>query len=115
MAVRVEHVDDVAVVIAEGRFIAEEQVNELETALSKLLGDDGSRKILLDMSGMEFLRSISIGVIAMAYGAAQPRGVKFWLCGMNARSRSAFDLMNFDADLAVFDTRQEAFEAFRKL
>lgn len=114
MAIRIEHVDDIAIVVADGRFISEEQVNELDTILTRLLSDGGPQKILLDMSRMEFLRSISIGVIATAHGAALQHQVKFWLCGMNARNRSAFDLMHFGAQLKVFETRPEALAALRE-
>lgn len=112
MSIRIERVGDVTVVVPEGRFIAENQVKELETSLSTLMTDDGSKKILLDMSAMEFLRSISIGVIANAHGDAMQRGFEFYLCGMDKRNRSVFDLMRFGPELKVFNTRDEALEAF---
>jgi anti-anti-sigma factor len=113
MSIRIEHAGDVAVVITEGRFIVENQVDELEAALAGLMADDGSKKLLLDLSGMEFLRSISIGVIANAHGDAMERGIEFCLCGMDKRNRSVFDLMRLGPELKVFDTRDEALEALR--
>ncbi len=111
MAVRVEQIDDVAIVVAEGRFIVPQQIEELEAALAKLLDDEAYDKVLLDMSAMEFLRSISIGVIATTHARALKRHTQFFLCGMNARNRSAFDLMKFGDSLRVYDTRDEALRA----
>ncbi len=115
MSVRIEYSGDIAIVVTEGRFIRADQVDELEAALVTLLDHEQRNKILVDLSKMEFLRSISIGVIATAHGKALKRGAYLYLCGMNARNRSAFDLMKFGPQLAVFDTRDEAIAALRKL
>ena len=114
MGVGIEHAGNIAIVVAEGRFIRAEPVDELDAAFTKLLDDERYDRILLDMTGMEFLRSISIGVIATAHDKARKRGAHLYLCGMNRRNRSAFELMKFGPQLAVFDTRDQALEALKK-
>jgi anti-anti-sigma factor len=116
MAIRIERVGDVAVVFPEGRFIVGPEIDELNAALEKLLLEERCPKILLDMGGMEFLSSTSIGVIVWAYSQARKHDRTLWLCGMAKRIRSVFDLLDsFGPDLKVFDAREEALQAFEQL
>ena len=57
MAIRIEHVGDVAIVIAEGVFKTKEQANKLDAALKNLIVEQG-RKTLLNMICVQSMNSV---------------------------------------------------------
>jgi anti-anti-sigma factor len=115
MAIRVEHVDDVAVVVAVGEFRAGNDTEELGATLMRLMVEKNKNKVLLNLERTKFLESSAIGVIAAAHGHAQDQGLHFWLCGVNQRIQNVLDIMMLGPQLREFDTCDEALAAFREL
>ena len=111
MAVQIESSGDTTVVIAEGMFKGGPDTEELHETITRLMVEDGCTKLILDVTGVTFLGSPSIGVIGAAHGHARDHNVEFWICGMNERVQSVFKLMKFGPELRTFETRDAALSA----
>ncbi len=115
MAIKIDQIQDVAVVAAKGMFRGGPETDELDAALKKLMVEEGRRKVLLDLSATAFLGSSSIGVIGAAHGHARDHKLNFWTCGMTPRVQTVFGLMKFGPELRRFETAEEALKAFQNV
>ena len=113
--VRIEHVQDVAMVIAEGAFTGGAETEELDAALMDLMVEGGQAKVLLNLTGTTHLGSSSIGILAAAHGHAQDNSLEFWICGLNKRIEHLLDLMQLGTELIIHDDCAEALLALQEL
>jgi anti-anti-sigma factor len=113
MTIRIEQLGDVSVVVAEGMFKGGTETTELDDVLRTLMVEEKRPKILLDVTGTDFLGSSAIGVIGAAHGHARDHKLNLWICGMRRRVQAVFDLMQFGPELRVFESNREAIEALR--
>ena len=115
MAIRVEHVGDVTVVTPEGIFKGGKETDELQTLLTKLIIEDG-QSTLLDMSNVDLMSSVAIGVVIVTHTQAEERGVDFALCGIQRRIESVLQITSrFGPRLQVFEHREEALKALQEV
>jgi stage II sporulation protein AA (anti-sigma F factor antagonist) len=61
---------------------------------------------------MGFISSAGLRAIMFAYREACQRGGKVRVCGLSAQTRRTFELASLDECLEIYDTRQEAMEAW---
>lgn len=112
-SVRIEHVDDVALVVTEGRFVGNKEIEALDQALKELVLEAGAEKVLVDLSETPLMSSMALGVLIKTQRASAERGVFFVLCGAHVRLRSVIERC-FGSLLEMFDRRDEAIESLRK-
>ena len=77
MAIRIEHVGNVAVVSAEGRFVGGTETQQLDAALTKLVVEEGRTKLLLNLTGTQLMNSMGLGVLVKTQTAVNERGAHF--------------------------------------
>jgi anti-anti-sigma factor len=102
MAVRVERTRDVAIVIAEGRFVGGKETDELDVVLTKLVVEEGQAKTLLNLVRTKFMSSRALGVLIKTQRAASTRQAHFALCGAHPRLKSVI-VRCFGSLLQVID------------
>ena len=112
MALRVERVDDVAVLAPEGMLKGGKETDELENALRKLIYD-GQKKILLDLRRVSHMTSMAIGVLAAAHSSATTREINFAVCNVEERIESVLILVKLANILTVHDTREDGLAAMK--
>ncbi len=114
MAIRIEHVGDVAIVIAEGRFVGGEETDELDAALTKLVVEGGQKKTLLNLAGTRLMNSMGLGVLVKTQTAVNERGAHFALCGLQP-SLKAVIVRCFRSAIQVHDSCDEALKALQEV
>ena len=113
MAIRIEHAGDVAIVAPEGIFKGGKKTDELQATLTRLIIEDG-QSTLLDLSHVDLMSSVAIGVVIVAHTQAEERGVDFVLCGIQRRVESVLQILRrFGPRLRVFESRDEALKALQ--
>lgn len=112
--VQMERVGQVAMVVADGRFVGKTEINELDALLTKLVEDDGEKKILVNLTGTGLMSSMALGVLIKTQRAATARGAHLALCGLHPRLRSVV-VRCFGSLLQLFDRCDEALQALQKL
>ena len=115
MSIQIEHVGEVAVVTPAGIFKGGKETDELQAVLTKLIIEEG-QSTLLDMSRVDLMSSIAVGVVIVAHTQAEERGVDFALCGIQPRIESVLQITRFFGPrLRVFEQSDQALKALQEV
>ena len=114
MGLHVERVGDVALLATDGMLKGGRETDELENALRKLVNDH-HKKILLDLAKTTFMSSAAIGLLASVHTSAVNRDLHLFVCNVERRIESVLVLVKLMNILNVYDTRDDALQAFAKL
>jgi anti-sigma B factor antagonist len=114
MAVRTEKIDDVVVVLPEGMFQGGRETDELQRHLRRHI-QANQKKILIDMRETKALSSVPIGVLVGVHTSATNRGLHLFMCNIERRIDNTLAILKLINVFNVFDTREQALEAFKKI
>jgi anti-sigma B factor antagonist len=87
-----------------GRMILGERLREVESTISEL-ANQGIHKLILDLSGIEYIDSAGLGALLILYGNMKVRGGKFRLVAPSAKvldvlkSTRANSILSIDPNL----------------
>jgi|ERR1700679_3762299 anti-sigma B factor antagonist len=95
-----------AVAHLSGRMTLGMRLREIETTISDAIGE-GVQKLILDLSGIEYLDSAGLGVIMILYGNMQERGGKLRVVAPGPKVMEVFKLTHTDWILTI-DSNLEA-------
>lgn len=84
----------------------------LKETIDRLI-DRGERRILFDLSPLEYISSSGLGVLLHAAKALQTRNGRVVLCSLKAHIREVFKICGFDNVFPIFETRDQALQAFQ--
>jgi anti-anti-sigma factor len=111
MDIAVRKTGDVTVIDFSGRLA----VGVSDTLLPRVIGEileEGSRKILLNLSEMDYIDSNGLGELVQAYRESQRRGASLRLLKPQDRVAKTLRLTNLLPMFAVYDTEDQALQAF---
>ncbi len=114
MAVRTETIDDVVVVLPEGMFQGGRETDELQRQLRRHI-QANEKKILIDMAQTRHLSSVPIGMLVGVHTSAAHRGLHLYMCNIDKRIDNVLAILKLINVFNVFDTREQALEAFKKI
>ena len=97
MDIKEERRDDVFIVAPVGR-VDSNTSSAFETVV---LGHAREARLLVDLSGVEYISSAGLRVFLMLARKVKEAGGRLVLCGMGASVRQVFDLAGFTALFAV--------------
>jgi anti-anti-sigma factor len=81
---------------------------KVEDELLKHLDDV---RLVLDMSGVDYVSSAGLRVLLKAAKAAKANGTGFVLCGLQPPVREVYEISGFDRIIVVYDEREAAVAA----
>jgi len=110
MEINHEKVADIAVVALEGRFDAP-SAPEAESAFKNYL-QDGTSKILVDLSGVEYISSGGLRVIIMVSKALERINGTLKLCGLTPFVSEVFEITNLSKRYEICEDKREGLAAF---
>jgi anti-sigma B factor antagonist len=93
-----------------GRMTLGMRLREVETKISELAGQ-GIHKLILDLSGIEFLDSAGLGVLMILYGNMKGRGGQLRLIAPQAKVLDVLKMTHADALLPIDRTLEAALAA----
>lgn len=105
MSLATENTGDVLIVQPEGQ-IHSANAAAIETDLMGHV-DKGARKVLIDMSRLEFISSAGLRVLLVLAKRLKQESGKLVLCRLNPQVREVFEISGFLAILTATDTRDE--------
>ena len=106
MSLATEKSGDVLLVQPEGQ-IHSANATGIEADLMAHV-DKGERKLLIDMSRLEFISSAGLRVLLVLAKRLKQESGKLVLCGLSPQVREVFEISGFLAILSATDTREEA-------
>jgi anti-anti-sigma factor len=107
----VETFGDVTVVTLNGEQLEVGTADDVKADLDKAI--DGARKVVIDLSRVQFVDSRGCGVILSCLKRLAERGGDLRLCRVNKPVRTVFDLIRLHKMCDITDTRDQAIQAFR--
>jgi anti-sigma B factor antagonist len=108
-------VGDVAVfTFTRGRIRDELEVLKKLDGLGKYINFEQGRKIILDLSNMEYLSSAGVGILIGLLKKSKGRDGAFKLCSLQEPLRELFDLLRLNNIFEVYSTLDAAVASFQK-
>ena len=101
---------DVTVLLPEGR-IDTLAADEMDQALQAAVAG-GSHKIVVDMSGVEYIGSAGLRSLAAVLVKSRAEGGDMKLAALNKRVTRVFKIIGFDLLMSVHDTSEAAIADF---
>jgi anti-sigma B factor antagonist len=83
-----------------GRMTLGMRLREVESKISEVAGH-GINKLILDLSGIEFLDSAGLGVLMILYGNMKVRGGQFRVVAPAAKVLEVFKMTHTDSILTI--------------
>jgi anti-sigma B factor antagonist len=91
---------DITGVSCAGRFTLGTRLSETEALFNSLI-QEGARKLVLDLTHVEFVDSAGLGIIMHIFGEIGQRGGRFRIAGAHEQVRRLFEITHTTAILAV--------------
>ena len=91
---------DITGISCYGRFTLGTRLSETEALINSLL-DKGTRKLVLDLTNVDFVDSAGLGIIMRAFGEIEQRGGKLRIAGPKEQVRRLFEITHTHAILPV--------------
>ncbi|HEX9934362.1 MAG TPA: STAS domain-containing protein [bacterium] len=113
MAVKAMTLNNVQIAILElkGSFLGGNETNEMKAA-AKDLFEQGNRKLIIDLGGVNYLNSMGIGsLVSVLTMYAKGQG-KIKLCQMGKNIQNTFVITKLISVFDVEETREEAIKKF---
>ncbi|MBW3565939.1 MAG: STAS domain-containing protein [Acidobacteria bacterium] len=102
---------DVTVIDFEGRLALGDTEEELVQAIVALL-QQGHRKILIDLSGIDYIDSNGLGELVHGFRAARDQGAVLKLLRPQDRVRQTLQLSMLLPLFEIYEDEEEALESF---
>lgn len=74
-----------------GRFTMGTRLSETEGLINSLIAN-GTRKLVLDLTNVDFVDSAGLGIIMRAFGEIEQRGGEFRVAGLTPQVRRLFEI-----------------------
>jgi anti-sigma B factor antagonist len=111
MDIAVRKNSDVTIVDFKGRLAVGVSDALLPRVIDEILGE-GSKKILLNLSDMDYIDSNGLGELVQAYRESQRRGASLRLLKPQDRVTKTLRLTNLLPIFSVYESEEEALRAF---
>ncbi|MFA7229922.1 MAG: STAS domain-containing protein [Victivallaceae bacterium] len=94
--------DGIVSLVISGRLDAVSAV-DADKEFSKVL-DDGHDRLLIDLSGLEYISSAGLRVLLVVAKRMQQKGGKVVLCLLTPNVKEVFEISGFSSIFKIFDT-----------
>jgi len=113
LEIREDRVDDVVVLQLAGKLALGREEQRIESMTEELL-QSGLSKIIFDITGVSYINSAGIGMLAMTAGRLKDRGGKLVLiASANGRTTQLLRLTQMHLIVPLCESMSEALAAFQ--
>lgn len=110
MNYKVEKAGAVAIVLMPGESFEAAMVEDFNHNMAPVIEEN--THVIFDLSNIRFLDSMGCGALLSCHRQLKEKGGKMGLCCAQKQVNAIFDLMGFPQLFDVFETREEALEAY---
>ena len=112
LQIQTRHIEpDITVVEFSGRIVLGAEVRNLETLVQDLLCRN-EKKLIFDLTGLEYIDSSGIGVITLCFSMMKKASGSLRLAGAQGKVWQQFKMTRLDTVLAFYPTVEAACEGF---
>jgi anti-sigma B factor antagonist len=110
MKLDIKHIDDILLIHVINDSLDASNVADLRRDVLPLLS--GERKVLLDMSNLQFVDSAGLGSLLTCLKAVRQYQGEIKLCALTRPVQALFELMRMQKVFHVYATRELALQSF---
>jgi anti-sigma B factor antagonist len=103
---------DIAVLELKGSFLGGNETTELRAAAADLF-EQGNRKLVLDLAGVNYLNSMGIGALVSIYTMYTKDNGRIKLCQIGKSIQNTFVITKLVSIFDIEETREEAVSNFQ--
>lgn len=107
MEIKVQHKDGVAIVKLEGERATLQNAWEFRNVLSELV-DRGEKKVIVDLSPVNFADSSFLGVLIHFFKVLVRRDGELKVVGLNSNLKILFEMANLTRLFDIYETVEDA-------
>ncbi len=111
MAMKVTTLNDITVLEPRGSLIGGQETDELKLK-AKELAEKGTRKLVIDLGGVNYINSTGIGVLVSIHSTYSAAKGKVKLCSMAKGVQNVFVITKLTSVFDVEETRDAAVKGF---
>ena len=111
MATKVRFAGDVIIVEVMGKMMGGPETDECHDQVREVLAG-GHKKVVMDLSGAEWVNSRGMGSLMACYVSNQRLGGDLRFAAVTDKTRSLFHIAKLDTVFQVFDTVGDAIASF---
>ncbi len=104
---------DVSAIIFTGRLVLGNRLGEVEHAIRQRI-QQGPKKLVLDLNGLDFIDSSGIGVLAVCMGLMRQAGGKLAIVCASGQVRQLMTLTHLDQVAEIYPDLQSAQSALSR-
>ncbi len=112
MKIDVRQKDEIIILDVQGRFVANAAKDIFGKSMDQVIAD-GWKKVLLDLTAVEWIDSRGIGELVTTLRMAKKFGVSVKLLRVGDRVKHVLSISQILPLLDIFETEEEAIEALR--
>ena len=112
MAAKEKIVGDVAVLTVSGNLMTEAEIREVHEKVKSFLRE-GIKKVVMDLSKIEWLSSIGLGLLISCHTSLQNAGGILKIAGVNDRVHNLLIITKLITVFETFETTEEAVTTFK--
>ncbi|HEY7618033.1 MAG TPA: STAS domain-containing protein [Terriglobales bacterium] len=105
------NVDGILIVDCSGRIIFGEESSHLRDSVKKLVAEN--KKIILNLSGTNYIDSGGLGTLVSLYTSAKTAGSSIKLANLTQRVGDLLQVTKLLTVFDVYDSEQKALDSFR--
>ena len=103
----------IGLIEVNGSLIGGDETDRLRRAIADFVAR-GYDKLLIDMTGSEYLNSTAVGVLMHGLASYARRKWRLRLCGINKKVNAIFVIAKLNLVFDVYDTREDAIKNFQQ-
>ncbi|HLP15145.1 MAG TPA: STAS domain-containing protein [Bacteroidota bacterium] len=107
MKIKTELKGDIAVLAPKGSLVGGEETDELRTAVGQLI-EKGNKKLIIDLSGVDYMNSTAIGALVSAHTSYANRDGSVILVGVNKKITNIFVVTKLSRIFQIEDDQIQA-------
>jgi anti-sigma B factor antagonist len=104
---------DITIITIHGNLVGTFEADKLHGAVENLI-KEGRRKIVLDMSDVDWMGSLCIGAIMREIISVRRNGGDIFLAGLSRKVRRIFQITKLDEIIRIFPAIRTALERFER-
>ena len=112
MGMKVTTVNDIVVFEPRGSLIGGQETDELKSKAKELV-EKGTRKLVIDLGGVNYINSTGIGVLVSIHSSYSAAKGRVKLCNMARGVQNVFVITKLTSVFDVEETRDAAVKGFQ--
>ena len=110
MDVKINETEKGVVILLEGKMMLGYEANDFHEAIENAL-DHNKKKIVVDLSNVEFISSWGIGILMYGYTTTTNKGGEFKLAAVSEKISEILKKTKLDTVFTKFDSVEEALKS----